>query len=110
MMEWNGMDRPIGPGLEWNGRKKRPWTDPRPGSTDGWNWVGNFYGAPSIVLIFAPILFPVAMKLGIESGAASASSAVVNMEVGMCHPPVGLNLYVASASPLMGITELDRGR
>ena len=31
---------------------------------------------------------------------------VVNMEVGMCHPPVGLNLYVASGVTKMGITEL----
>jgi C4-dicarboxylate transporter DctM subunit len=30
----------------------------------------------------------------------------VNMEVGMCHPPVGLNLYVASGIARMGITEL----
>jgi C4-dicarboxylate transporter DctM subunit len=31
---------------------------------------------------------------------------VVNMEVGMCHPPVGLNLYVATGITKMGITEL----
>ena len=30
-----------------------------------------------------------------------------NMEVGMCHPPVGLNLYVASGITKMGITELS---
>jgi C4-dicarboxylate transporter DctM subunit len=30
----------------------------------------------------------------------------VNMEVGMCHPPVGLNLYVASGITKMGITDL----
>jgi len=29
------------------------------------------------------------------------------MEVGMCHPPVGLNLYVASGIAKMGITETD---
>jgi C4-dicarboxylate transporter DctM subunit len=29
----------------------------------------------------------------------------VNMEVGLCHPPVGLNLYVASGIARMGITE-----
>ena len=28
------------------------------------------------------------------------------MEVGLCHPPVGLNLYVASGIAKMGITEL----
>jgi C4-dicarboxylate transporter DctM subunit len=30
----------------------------------------------------------------------------VNMEVGLCHPPVGLNLYVASGIAKMGISEL----
>jgi C4-dicarboxylate transporter DctM subunit len=30
----------------------------------------------------------------------------VNMEVGLCHPPVGLNLYVASTIARMGITDL----
>ena len=30
----------------------------------------------------------------------------VNMEVGLCHPPVGLNLYVASGITKLGITEL----
>ena len=49
----------------------------------------------SIVLIMAPILFPVAMKLGIDP-VHFGIMMVVNMEVGMCHPPVGLNLYVAS--------------
>ncbi len=28
------------------------------------------------------------------------------MEVGLCHPPVGVNLYVASGITKMGITEL----
>jgi C4-dicarboxylate transporter DctM subunit len=31
---------------------------------------------------------------------------MVNMEVGLCHPPVGLNLYVASGITKLGITEL----
>ena len=66
---------------------------------------GNFMEPSSIVLIFAPILFPVAMKLGIDP-VHFGIIMVVNMEVGMCHPPVGLNLYVASGITKMGITEL----
>jgi len=66
---------------------------------------GNFMEPSSIVLIFAPILFPVAMKLGIDP-VHFGIIMVVNMEVGMCHPPVGLNLYVASGIAKMGITEL----
>ena len=66
---------------------------------------GNFMEPSSIMLIFAPILFPVAMKLGIDP-VHFGIIMVVNMEVGMCHPPVGLNLYVASGITKMGITEL----
>ena len=66
---------------------------------------GNFMEPSSIVLIFSPILFPVAMKLGIDP-VHFGIIMVVNMEVGMCHPPVGLNLYVASGITKMGITEL----
>jgi C4-dicarboxylate transporter DctM subunit len=66
---------------------------------------GNFMEPSSIVLIFAPILFPVAVALGIHP-VHFGILMVVNMEVGMCHPPVGLNLYVASGITKMGITEL----
>jgi C4-dicarboxylate transporter, DctM subunit len=66
---------------------------------------GNVMEPSSIVLIMAPILFPVATKLGIDP-VHFGILIVVNMEVGMCHPPVGLNLYVASGITKMGITEL----
>ena len=66
---------------------------------------GNVMEPSSIVLIMAPILFPVAMKLGVDP-IHFGIMMVVNMEVGMCHPPVGLNLYVASGITRMGITEL----
>ena len=45
------------------------------------------------------------MKLGIDP-VHFGILIVVNMEVGLCHPPVGLNLYVASGITQMGITEL----
>ena len=66
---------------------------------------GNVMDPSSIVLIMAPILFPVAMKLGIDP-IHFGIMVVVNMEIGLCHPPVGLNLYVASGITKMGITEL----
>ncbi len=66
---------------------------------------GNVMEASSIVLITAPILFPIAVKLGVHP-VHLGILMVVNMEVGMCHPPVGLNLYVASGIAKMGITEL----
>src|SRR6266568_1740806 len=67
---------------------------------------GNVMEPSSIILILAPILFPVAMKLGINP-IHFGVLITVNMEVGMCHPPVGLNLYVASGITKMGISELS---
>jgi C4-dicarboxylate transporter DctM subunit len=66
---------------------------------------GNVMEPSSIVLIMAPILFPVAVALGVDP-VHFGIIMVVNMEIGMCHPPVGLNLYVASGITKMGITEL----
>ncbi len=66
---------------------------------------GNVMEPSSIVLIMAPILFPVATALGVDP-VHFGIIMVVNMEIGMCHPPVGLNLYVASGIARMGISEL----
>jgi C4-dicarboxylate transporter DctM subunit len=66
---------------------------------------GNVMDPSAIVLIFAPILFPVAVRLGVNPIHFGIMMAV-NMEIGLCHPPVGLNLYVASGISKMGISEL----
>src|SRR5580693_48986 len=66
---------------------------------------GNFMDPAAIVLIMAPILFPMGATLGVNPVHLGVLMAV-NMEVGLCHPPVGLNLYVASGITGMGIAEL----
>ena len=66
---------------------------------------GNFMDPAAIVLIMAPILFPMAAVLGVHPVHLGILMAV-NMEVGLCHPPVGLNLYVAAGITKMGIGEL----
>jgi len=68
---------------------------------------GNFMEPSSILLITAPILFPVAMKLGIDPIHLGVLMTV-NMEIGMITPPVGLNLYVASGISNMGLTEVTK--
>ncbi len=65
---------------------------------------GNFMEPSSIVLLLAPILFPVAVKLGVDP-IHFGIIMTINMEVGLIHPPVGLNLYVASGIAKMGLTE-----
>ncbi len=66
---------------------------------------GNVMDPSSILLIMAPILFPLAVNLGINP-IHLGILMVVNMEVGLCHPPVGLNLYVGSGIAKMGISEM----
>jgi C4-dicarboxylate transporter DctM subunit len=68
---------------------------------------GNFMEPSSIILIMAPIIYPAAMALGINP-VHLGILIDVNMEVGLCHPPVGLNLYVASGISKLGITELTK--
>jgi C4-dicarboxylate transporter DctM subunit len=68
---------------------------------------GNFMEPSSIILIMAPILYPAAIALGIHP-VHLGILIDVNMEVGLCHPPVGLNLYVASGISKLGITQLTK--
>jgi len=68
---------------------------------------GNFMEPSSIILIMAPIVFPAAMALGVNP-VHLGILIDVNMEVGLCHPPVGLNLYVASGISKLGITEMTK--
>jgi C4-dicarboxylate transporter DctM subunit len=68
--------------------------------------MGSFMEPSSIILITAPILFPIAMKLGIDP-IHFGILITVNMEIGMITPPVGLNLYVASGISKLGLTEMS---
>ena len=61
----------------------------------------------SVTLILAPILFPVAARLGIHP-VHLGIILVVNMEIGMITPPVGLNLYVGSGITGLGLTDMSR--
>ena len=56
---------------------------------------GNFMEPTAILLILAPIFFPIAVALGIDP-IHLGIIMVVNMEIGMITPPVGLNLFVTS--------------
>ncbi|UFS66599.1 TRAP transporter large permease subunit [Paracoccus denitrificans] len=68
--------------------------------------IGMVMEPSAIVLIMAPILFPVAAKLGIDP-VHFGIMMVVNMEIGLCTPPVGLNLYVGSAISRLGLTQVS---
>lgn len=66
---------------------------------------GNVMDPSSILLIMAPILYPLATQLGVNPVHLGVLM-IVNTEVGLCHPPVGLNLYIASSIAKMGISEI----
>ena len=68
---------------------------------------GNFMEPSSIILILAPILFPISMQLGIDP-IHLGIIMVVNMEIGMVTPPVGLNLFVTSGITGMNIPQVVR--
>jgi len=69
--------------------------------------IGMVMEPSGLVLIMAPILFPVAVKLGIDP-VHFGIMLVVNMEIGLATPPVGLNLYVASSISRLGLTEVTK--
>ena len=56
---------------------------------------GNFMEPSAIIMIMVPLLFPVAVALGIDP-IHFGIIIVVNMELGMISPPVGLNLFVTA--------------
>ncbi len=64
---------------------------------------GNFMEPSAIILIMAPIFFPIAVELGIDP-IHFGIIMVVNMEIGLITPPVGLNLFVTSAVTGLPIT------
>ena len=57
---------------------------------------GNFMDPTSVILIVAPVVFPVATKLGIDP-IHLGIIMTVNMEIGLITPPVGLNLFVTAS-------------
>jgi C4-dicarboxylate transporter DctM subunit len=63
--------------------------------------MGQFMEPSSVVMITVPLLLPIGVALGIDPIHLGVIM-VVNMEIGMITPPVGLNLFVAS-----GITGLS---
>lgn len=84
----------------------------------GFNWItflivvniilligGQFMEPSGLLLIVAPVVFPIAMELGIDP-IHLGIMMVVNMEIGMITPPIGLNLFVTSGITGMSMTRV----
>lgn len=68
---------------------------------------GMFIEAAAAILIFVPILLPMAVGLGIDP-VHFGMIMVVNLSVGLVTPPVGLNLFVASDLAKMSLSALSK--
>jgi C4-dicarboxylate transporter, DctM subunit len=68
---------------------------------------GCFMEPTGIILILAPILFPISQHLGIDP-VHLGIIMVVNLEIGMVTPPVGLNLFVMAGIAKMEILQVVR--
>jgi C4-dicarboxylate transporter DctM subunit len=65
---------------------------------------GNFMEPTSVVLILTPIIFPIAMRMGIDP-IHLGIFMVVNMQIGLVTPPVGLNLFVTAGVAKMSLED-----
>ena len=68
---------------------------------------GQFMEPSGLILIVAPLVFPIAIQLGVDP-IHLGIIMVVNMEIGMITPPVGLNLFVTSGvagMPIMRVVK-----
>jgi C4-dicarboxylate transporter, DctM subunit len=63
---------------------------------------GQFMEPSGLIVIVAPIVFPIAISLGVDP-IHLGIIMVVNMEIGMITPPVGLNLFVTSGVAGMSV-------
>lgn len=68
---------------------------------------GCFMETSSAILILAPIFLPVALELGIDP-IHLGIVIVMNLEIGMVTPPLGLNLFVASGISGMGVLRIAK--
>ncbi len=68
---------------------------------------GMFMEPTGIILILAPILFPIATQLDVDP-VHLGIIMVVNLEIGMVTPPIGLNLFVTAGITKMSIGQVVR--
>ncbi len=68
---------------------------------------GCFMETSSAILILAPIILPIALELGVDPIHLGVIM-IMNLEIGMITPPLGLNLFVASGLSGMSVLQVAR--
>ena len=69
--------------------------------------IGMFMETISSIIIMTPILLPVATALGVDP-IAFGVILTVNLAIGFCTPPLGVNLFVASGISGVSIEKLSK--
>lgn len=69
--------------------------------------IGMFMETISSIIIMTPILLPVATALGVDP-IVFGVILTVNLAIGFCTPPLGVNLFVASSISKVSIESLSR--
>lgn len=69
--------------------------------------IGMFMETISSIIIMTPILLPVAVAMGVDP-IAFGVIMTVNLAIGFCTPPLGVNLFVASSISGVTIEKLSK--
>ncbi|RJE83962.1 TRAP transporter large permease [Paenibacillus sp. 1011MAR3C5] len=70
--------------------------------------VGMFMETNASIIILAPLLVPVAMQLGIDP-VHFGIIMIVNLAIGMCTPPLGINLFISAQLAKINLLQITRG-
>ena len=70
--------------------------------------VGMFMETNASIIILTPLLVPVAMQLGVDP-VHFGIIMIVNLALGMCTPPLGINLFIASEIAKIRLDQITRG-
>jgi len=70
--------------------------------------VGMFMETNASIIILAPLLLPVAVQLGIDP-VHFGIIMIVNLALGMCTPPLGINLFISSQIARINLLQITRG-
>lgn len=70
--------------------------------------VGMFMETNASIIILAPLLVPVAISLGIDP-VHFGIIMIVNLALGMCTPPLGINLFISASLAKINLLQISRG-
>jgi C4-dicarboxylate transporter DctM subunit len=70
--------------------------------------VGMFMETNASIIILAPLLVPVAVTLGIDP-VHFGIIMIVNLALGMCTPPLGINLFISASLAKINLLQITRG-